>query len=180
MSRLVSSRKKRGGKKKIIKIILIVLGVALIGVLVWRTIVARNSANQTLIEDGINFGPPTEEEIQLGQDISQAVEDGRDEMGNIIQDPTEQLDIHITHVSLANSQLSIRTQIDQIISGTCTISVKRGNNQIHTETVEIAQSTSFSSCKGFDIENIPENQKYNITITVNSGDGRDKDVNVEI
>lgn len=73
----------------------------------------------------------------------------------------------ITHISVADGTVIVRTNIDQSLSsGTCSLTLKNGSKSV-TKSAPIAQNPSSSTCQGF---NIPvselSNGKWSIAITV--------------
>lgn len=71
----------------------------------------------------------------------------------------------ITHTSVVNSTLIIRTTINQSgITGSCDLTLKNGSKVV-SRTVSIAQNPSSSTCEGFDIP-VSELSKGNWNITI--------------
>lgn len=77
----------------------------------------------------------------------------------------------LTRADVANGNLVLRVNIDQYLtSGTCELTLKNGAN-IYSETANISDSASTSTCEGFDIPiSKLVSGSWDITIKLNSGD----------
>lgn len=86
------------------------------------------------------------------------------------EQPSKSLSASISHQTVANEQLILRTTIDQVVaSGSCTLILKNSNRTV-TKNAPIIQNPSSSSCAGF---NIPLAElgtgKWLISIQITSG-----------
>lgn len=93
----------------------------------------------------------------------------------------------ITSSNITGYTLRIRTNIDQYVSGTCTLNMDYiGNNAAtlkteYRETVDIIDSVSTSTCEGFDINIGPlESGLYKIEINLSANDGRSGVISGEV
>lgn len=68
------------------------------------------------------------------------------------EDPNESASLSgaITYSAVSGDILTIRTNIDQVVSGTCTATLSSGGRVV-TKASSIMQDPSSSSCEGFDI-----------------------------
>lgn len=76
----------------------------------------------------------------------------------------------ITSKSVTEDTLIIRSTINQLVSGTCTLTMTSGGKTV-TKTAEVIQNPSTSSCAGFDVP-VSElgSGQWSIDIKVTSGD----------
>ena len=88
---------------------------------------------------------------------SAAVNDGGDGKDEIAQyegenpNQSESLTGNITYAGVVNKKIMIRVNIDQFLNnGTCTLIMQK-DEMVYSEKVNIIESASTSTCKGFDI-----------------------------
>ena len=76
-----------------------------------------------------------------------------------------------THIAATDEKLTIRVNIDQYLSsGTCELTLKNGDKS-YTESANIADSASTSTCEGFDIPlSKLSSGSWGIIIRLSSGD----------
>lgn len=86
--------------------------------------------------------------------------------------PSGELRANITRVNQTETTLEIGTLIEEVTSsGTCTISLSRGEEAISPQTVGIQPMASSSTCKGFSItKNGLSSGTWNIVIDITTGD----------
>lgn len=149
--------KRRRRNKKWLKVILFLILIIVAGVvcfLVWDSYfkddnskVEGETIEQPIVEQG---NTEAESEVEEGVEVIEKEEvlqyDGAD--------PNDSVDLTgvITYTNVANGVLTIRVNIDQYISaGSCELILGRGGAEIYSETVQMIDSASTSTCKGFDI-----------------------------
>lgn len=149
--------KRRRRNKKWLKVILFLILIIVAGVicfLVWDSYFKDDNSEvesevieQPIVEqDGIKTEIEAEENVEVVEKEEVLQYDGAD--------PNESVDLTgvITYTNVANGVLTIRVNIDQYISsGSCKLALVRGGAEIYGETVQMTDSASTSTCKGFDI-----------------------------
>lgn len=78
----------------------------------------------------------------------------------------------ITHATVSGEKLVVRVNIDQYLeSGTCTLSVKQGENAVYKDVARIVNSAVTATCEGFDVPVAGlSNGEVQIAIDLESGD----------
>ena len=149
--------KRRRRNKKWLKVILFLILIIVAGVvcfLVWDSYFKDDNSEvesevieQPIVEqDGIKTEIEAEENVEVVEKEEVLQYDGAD--------PNESVDLTgvITYTNVANGVLTIRVNIDQYISsGSCELILVRGGAEIYSETVQMIDSASTSTCKGFDV-----------------------------
>ncbi len=92
------------------------------------------------------------------------------------KDPTPQQNTPATSpipVSITRadgSPLQVGVIINEILSsGTCTLKLSKSGSDDITQTVDIFNGPSYTTCRGFSVENVTSGT-WKLTITINSGD----------
>lgn len=82
------------------------------------------------------------------------------------------LTVLINYLGVTNSNLTVRTTIDQYISsGSCTLTLSRAGAASITRQADIVANPSSATCKGFDIPTTElSSGNWTVTITVTGGD----------
>ena len=149
--------KRRRRNKKWLKAILFLILIIVAGVvcfLVWDSYFKDDNSEveSEVIEQPIVEQGKTEAESEVEESVEVV------EKEEVLQydgaDPNESVDLTgvITYTNVANGVLTIRVNIDQYISsGSCELILVRGGAEIYSETVQMIDSASTSTCKGFDI-----------------------------
>lgn len=178
--------KRRRRNKKWLKVILFLILIIIAGVvcfLVWDSYFKDDNSEvesevieQPIVEqDGIKTEIEAEENVEVVEKEEVLQYDGAD--------PNESVDLTgvITYTNVANGVLTIRVNIDQYISyGSCEIILVRGGAEIYSETVQMIDSASTSTCKGFDVSTDGlGNGSTNIIINL-SGDGKNGVISGEV
>ena len=98
-------------------------------------------------EDGIDYNPPTEEQIQTGTDIKQETSDRENETPA----PANSLAVSITSTGENQGELHVGVLISSLLSsGTCSLKLTNQSTTI-TKTSNIMSANSYSSCSSFGI-----------------------------
>ena len=149
--------KRRRRNKKWLKAILFLILIIVAGVicfLVWDSYFKDDNSEveSEVIEQPIVEQGKTEAESEVEESVEVV------EKEEVLQydgaDPNESVDLTgvITYTNVANGVLTIRVNIDQYISsGSCELALVRGGAEIYSETVQMIDSASTSTCKGFDV-----------------------------
>lgn len=149
--------KRRRRNKKWLKVILFLILIIIVGVvcfLVWDSYFKDDNSEveSEVIEQPIVEQGNTEAESEVEESVEVV------EKEEVLQydgaDPNESVDLTgvITYTNVANGVLTIRVNIDQYISsGSCELILVRGGAEIYSETVQMIDSASTSTCKGFDV-----------------------------
>ena len=149
--------KRRRRNKKWLKVILFLILIIVAGVicfLVWDSYFKDDNSEvesevieQPIVEqDGIKTEIEAEENVEVVEKEEVLQYDGAD--------PNDSVDLTgvITYTNVVNGVLTIRVNIDQYISsGSCELALVRGGAEIYGETVQMIDSASTSTCKGFDV-----------------------------
>lgn len=146
---------------KFIYIIIIILIIVAVGfVLFFNFKIKDNSHNSSSINSNTNSQTSKNSKEKDNKNLNNTTEINNDanpadhtpaqyEGSNPNTDST--LSGFINYKSIANNKLSIRVTINQLLSsGTCDLSLTNGSNSF-TDTTDIAENPSSSTCKGFDI-----------------------------
>lgn len=97
-------------------------------------------------DNNVNMEPATDEQKQAGQDTKQQTVE---EAEKPEREPTT-LSVSITSATQSGATLRVRTMIQQVVSGTCTLTLKMGSETV-TKTAETFPNASATTCKGFDV-----------------------------
>lgn len=148
---------KQSNSKKKILLTLLVIGL-LIGAGAAYWFVNRDSEGQ---KDGANHNPPSQTEKDAGkQSKDEAV--NKDTSSNSSKENTPAnrpstasgktvpIPMRITASSQNDSVYQIRTLIDQVVNGTCTMTLTKATNKI-TKSATTQALAQASTCQGFDI-----------------------------
>ncbi|MCL2085678.1 hypothetical protein FWH09_01960 [Candidatus Saccharibacteria bacterium] len=174
MSRLVSSRKR--SKKPFVIILAILLAALAAGLVAW--FVTRDRDDNDHFENGINFGPPSEEERQIGDEISQSSKTNPNQ-GYEPPSPSDDISALIPFAHFVGDDLLITTAISELISGECTLNIWQNGSLVHTEKADIATLPASSECTGFRVSGLSRGD-YNVSITIQSSDGRTKTIEADV
>lgn len=100
-----------------------------------------------------DYSPPTDEQVDAGQDI---VDDAvkNPEPSADPRPTTGSVEVEITALNQTDTYLQIRTMIQTLQPGTCSLTVTKGSDVV-TRTAGSQALANSSSCKGF---NIPLNE----------------------
>lgn len=178
MSRL-APRKKR--TPAYIKIGLTVSVLAIVAFAAW--IILRPKQEEKLVNNDdsstINYDPPTEEDIQIGRSISDPTKTGSSG-GSDTPTHSETLAGVIPFAGFAGDELLITTDIGQLVTGTCNITITSGGALVYENSVGIVASPKTSACDNFRISGLDSQASYSIKITVTADDGRSGEINKDI
>lgn len=163
------SRKK---SNKTLKIVIIASTLALLllvgGVFAYKYFTRKS----VVIENGINYSAPSDEEKSTGDAIKQQGASGSDPVPEPTP-PASTTDSHstvgvdITALNQSSGTLYVRTLIQTVTSsGTCSLSMVSANGKTYTASSSVQAGPSSSTCQGF---NIPvsslENGNWSVTIS---------------
>ncbi len=138
---------------KKIKIILPVLVIAIIGLVAWY-MVAANGGNVSRSPIGSLFGKDDEGEndptpITDADENTDKNDDSSTDEKDVKQESTLQPPV-ITILEQAGDEITVRTVLSGIKSGTCTLTLSQGSRKV-TKTVPVGLVTSYYTCQGFDV-----------------------------
>ena len=156
--------KKRDSKKPIIISCITVIVVLLVSASVY----AANHGSffgwtpfpaQAETSSPIDYGPPSDEEIDTGTDIKDGSTSGNTgtetKPGTTDQLPSDNsntVSILIPYSGQMGTNLQVTTLIEKVTSqGTCTLTLSRSGSTSVTSTVDVQAQASASTCKGFTI-----------------------------
>lgn len=162
---------KKNKRKKII--ILSVLFVILIGTGTYAAITLLSSQDNK--ESGINYDPPSQEQQEAGRDIKKdSIDSDQPAKPSEEDDTSASIEVIITSANQNGDLLQIRTAIQSVHNGECTLHLAGPNEQTRTYTVPTQALASNSSCQGFDIplsELNPGQWAVEVTYTSEQGTG---------
>lgn len=100
------------------------------------------------IIDGVNYGPPTEEEIQNSQNAKKDIIEEEDE-SNDSTDGLKTVNIGVSYSEVNNGNVEVRAFVSGVIEGTgaCTATLTKAGAQTVTKSVEAFVDASTSQCK---------------------------------
>lgn len=162
--------KIRSNKKKHLFISLAVVALLLVCAYLFITYNSRplgnkddRSSTKSTSDKPSDNTPPTQEEVDAGtKQKEQTVES---------QPQKSLLNASISALNKTSSTLQIRTLINKVTSGTCTLYLQK-NNVTVTKTASIQSLASTSTCQGFDIPlNDLTSGDWSVKITITSPDG---------
>ena len=138
---------------KKIKIVLPVLVIAIIGLVAWY-IVAANGGNVSRGPIGSLFDKHDERE-----NYPNPITDADENKDKNDDSPTDEKDVGkestlqppvITILEQAGDEITVRTVLSGITSGTCTLTLSQNSRKV-TKTVPVGLVTSYYTCQGFDV-----------------------------
>jgi hypothetical protein len=169
----MAKRRKRNKKPFYTVFMLVLLIVAgIIGFLVWKSFNEEDKPKETsevevLPDNNVKEEEKKEETVEKPVEKEKVVQYDGD-------DPNEASEITgvITYAGVSGSNLMIRVNIDQYLSGgTCKLILTRGGNSIYTASAGVIDAASTSTCEGF---NVPVSTigsgAVNIVINITSGE----------
>lgn len=165
----LKNTKKRSPKMKIIILALVVLVLLpASGVLAWNYFQPRAENSSTKDENGIEYGPTTDEQQQAGYEIKEESQTPAESPG--AGDP---ITLSITAPSpsvVTGSSAQIRLRIDIVASvGTCTLTLTKGSAVITQEAAIQQAGPTISTCQGFNVSGLTPGE-WKMVIKVVSGD----------
>jgi hypothetical protein len=176
MSRLSPSNRPIRSKKPLF----IILGLALLagvaGVGTWL-LLDRNS-NDTY--DDAPFNPLTEEETRITDEIIRQIDNRNEERDNTQTVAPSELDAFIPFAGFNGERLMVTTRISGNTTGECRIVVRQGSTTVHTETAPIENLPNSSECAGFLVDGLNPSGNYQVSITIESCDGRTTTIEAEV
>lgn len=119
---------------------------------------------QSLIENEVNLDPATEQQVEDGQSIKEKS-----------LDPEQEKNTNTTDLTLTATQTDSLVRIGSIISqitneGICKLTLTNQNKSVSL-TSEVQSLSSYSTCKGFDIEKSKLSPgTWNINLTYSSNE----------
>lgn len=159
--------KKKKNRKKLIIIslsILIAIGLAIGGAAMagFGPFAKKKEDNKSY-----NTSPPTKDQKSAGQAAADDVKASEEKPGDEdTPKPPSNLVISITSANQMDGMLRIRTMIDKLVQGTCTLSLKKGSQEI-TRSADTQALASTATCKGFDIPNSElQSGEWELSITL--------------
>ncbi|EDK72668.1 hypothetical protein TM7_0169 [candidate division TM7 genomosp. GTL1] len=155
---------KKSSKKKKVLFAAMVLALVFGGGVVFAAINKVGPfAGQTSTDanNQINYDPPTDEQKESGDqaadkenaDTSEdlpAKPSGNDESTTPPAD-TQKVGVQITAANQNSGQLQVRTIIQTVNPGTCTLKLSRSGSQSITQTAPTQPLSSTSTCQGFNV-----------------------------
>lgn len=169
------TQKRRRSKRWLYWLLMLILLIAA-GVVIY--LIYDNYFNDNKKDENRSMEVVTVEEI-VEQETKEEAEDSEPEEQKAVQydgeDPNtgESLTGVITYAAVSGSELYVRLNIDQYLSGgSCEIRLVREDDiNVYSETVNIVSSASTATCEGF---NIPLSKigsgNYKIYVNLESGD----------
>jgi hypothetical protein len=146
-----------GKKQKNVRLILILVGAAILVLALAFTALAYTqkwwpfAQAEDLIIDGVNYGPPTEQEIESSQDAKKNIleEDkasGDGSNGNSTNLKTA--NVGVSHSEVIDGNLEVRAFIGNVVeSGTCTATLTRTGSETVTKSSRAFVDASTSQCE---------------------------------
>lgn len=111
-------------------------------------------------DSNVNYEPPTDEEKNAGSDASgqgkttetpsKPPTTGSDTPASETPE-SKNISMEITAANQNGSKLQVRTLIQSITTGTCTLTVSRAGSQTITRTAKNQTLSNTSTCMGFDV-----------------------------
>lgn len=138
---------------KKIKIILPVLAVVIIGLVAWYIVaanggnVSRNPIGSLFDKDdggGNDPNPITDADENADENDDSSTDKKDTEQKSTLQPPV------ISTLEQAGDEITVRTVLNDIKSGTCTLTLSQGTRKV-TKTAPVGLVTSYYSCQGFDV-----------------------------
>lgn len=172
-----SLRKKTTTKKKFLVTvgILLIAAIALTIYFLWPKNQSENTSNSdtsTTQDQETNTTPPTQEQIDAGNNAKKETVENSDP--TTPPDTTASLPVTITAANQNDSTFNIRVLIDELInSGTCTLKLTQGSSTV-TKTASVQALPEAATCQGFDIpvsELASGSWQLTITVTASNRSG---------
>lgn len=130
------------------------------------------------IQDGIDYNPPTQEEIDAGnvtKDDSISTDSTKNpkvdsENDEPSDNPTSDVKITIPSVTQDGNVMRVTTLIEKITSsGSCTLTLERDGKVTVTKTANVQASASSSTCMGFSISTTGLSGQWTLTVVYKDG-----------
>ena len=120
----------------------------------------------------INYDEPTDSQLQEGAQTKQEVIESSKQDGQTTEETsTSSVGIDITVSEKSGDVFIVRTLIQKVSSGTCTLQMVGPNSITYSDTADVQPLASASTCKGF---NVPMSKlssgTWNITVTYSNGE----------
>jgi len=148
------SLQRKNNKKTVAIVALAVVACTIAGYLVYRHF---SDMNSSVIENGINYSAPSNEEKSTGDAIKQqnASEGAPSQQSTPSTSPSDSnsvVGMDITALNQSSGTLYARALIQTITSeGTCTLTASGPDGGTYTATASVQAGPSSSTCQGFDI-----------------------------
>ncbi len=141
-------REKRNSKTPLI--IAIVAALLLIGGAVALAYTQKWGpfAAQDQVIDGVNYGPPTDEEVENSQDAKKDIIDEEDTENEQTGD-LKQVNIGVSHSDVIDDNLEVRAFVSGVVegTGTCTATLSKTGSQTVSKSGSAFVNASTSQCR---------------------------------
>lgn len=116
------------------------------------TVPVSDSASDPQNTDDVNYQPPTEEQKEAGNEAKENTID-KDPGSNPTppDSGSQSVGVEITSADPRNNPLQVRTLIQTVNPGTCTLTLSRDGYNTITKSATNQALSSTSTCRGFDI-----------------------------
>lgn len=120
----------------------------------------------------VDYNTPTEEQREAGErasaDVKQSSEPedpSKPDTGGPNPSPDGQVSVSITAANVNSGKLQVRTLIQSLDPGTCTLTLSREGHSSITHTASTQALASTSTCQGFDVpvNNLPAGE-WKVTV----------------
>ena len=144
-------KNKRNNTNKII-VIAITAVLILGGVAAWYFLVYKPGSDTTKNTQTINLEPPTEEQVNTGNDTKKdTIENSTKDNESGTPPVTDTIPITVSYSNKDGEAYRLRYLIDEELNnGTCTLTLIQSNKTV-TKSAAVQASSSSSTCQGFDI-----------------------------
>lgn len=171
----MTSRKRKNWLKYIATAILVVV-LAIGGFMVWKSFQENEEEPVENVSTPVEQTPIKESESESeGEPKTKTETEAKKKVEQFDgEDPNENTGLTgvITYAGVSGGNLMVRVNIDQYLAdGTCKLKLSATSGVVYEETVDVTDSASTATCKGFNIATtkLPSG-KININILVTSGE----------
>jgi hypothetical protein len=175
MNKYYTKRRTDNAKGKKVRLVLAVLLIAALSILAFSYF--SNRSNSTVSdEDGINYGPPTEEERRSADEVKEKLSEDNDRQ-DIPRDDDDKIiaNVVVVDASQYGSEVEVRAFVsNHIQDGTCTISFSKPGQQTIQKEVQARADASTSICGNvtMDRAEFPSDGDWTVVVSYNSQDAK--------
>lgn len=162
---------KKFSPKKIIVIILVVIGLAVAGFFVWYAFFSDRSSERAPDTQTDDSSVVTEEEKRAAQEKQDLLDEATDEnTSSATPDETTSSDQTISFQTRNETdEVVITTNLSSISSGTCKLTIT-ADGDTFTQTAPVIYAPEYSSCAGFSVKKSElAGDAWSIRLDVSSG-----------
>jgi hypothetical protein len=138
--------------KKVMKYVLFTVGVLTVVGIAYGVYTYTQRQSSPSTSSGTNYSPPTNDQVEAGEDTKKQVIDNSDKNSGSSDTPEDNsLRSQVTTASVTDGTLYVRNEIEGVYqTGSCALTLAQGQQTVK-KTAGVQPLAQSSTCKGFNI-----------------------------